>query len=450
MTLEATLSALYPDHLKRLVAAYVAVLERHALDAVVLHGGTAQKRTLADDQYWPIRPTPHFQHWVPLAEPDAAVVVEASGRAWVARVAVTSFWEHPFEPEGRHWEASLAQRPLARWSDLAEQLPKGRLAFVGDDLAAAAELSIAQRNGAALVADLDALRVYKTPYEKACLREANRRAALGHQAVLDAFARGAESELDLHLAYLGATGQDDPETPYKNIVALGPHAATLHHVSYGRHRAPRGARPETLLLDAGSTCMGYCSDITRTFFRDARGASASVFAELLGGMEALQKTLCAEVRVGTPYEALHDRSHALLGELLARCGVVQSAERAVDEGVTRAFYPHGLGHSLGLQCHDVGCALLKPRGENPFLRNTSVIAPDQVFTIEPGLYFIESLLKPMREAAPSGLVDWQLVDALTPFGGIRIEDDVVVTDDPARPIDNLTRPFLPDGAKVLS
>jgi Xaa-Pro dipeptidase len=97
----------------------------------------------------------------------------------------------------------------------------------------------------------------------------------------------------------------------------------------------------------------------------------------------------------------------------------------------------------------VGCAVVKPRADNPFLRNTSVIEAGQVFTIEPGVYFIAGLLDPLRAAEAGRHVDWALVDALAPFGGIRIEDDLVVTDDPARPVDNLTRPHLPVGGAVV-
>jgi len=447
---DALRTDLYPAHLAALSRGYARVLAAHQLDAVYVHGGVALPRTRFDDQYWPIRATPHLQHWAPLAEPDAGLVVRADGTALLLRVPVTSFWEHPFEPASRHWEPHLPQRSVTRLVDQRESLPAGRVAFVGDDLAAAATLGIDQVNPAALLADLDALRVHKTAYELSALAEANRRAAPGHAAVRAAFAAGAESELDLHLAYLKATAQDDPETPYKNIVALGAHAATLHHVSYARGGAA-GLAAGSLLLDAGASALGYCSDITRTWVRDARGATASAFAALVTGMETLQQQLCGEVRVGMRYEALHDRSHALLGALLADVGLVSrdAAEAAVATGLTRAFYPHGLGHSLGLQCHDVGCATVKPRADNPFLRNTSVIEAGQVFTIEPGVYFIAGLLDPLRASEAGRLVDWALVDALAPFGGIRIEDDVVVTDDPGQAIDNLTRPHLPHGGGIV-
>ena len=111
-------------------------------------------------------------------------------------------------------------------------------------------------------------------------------------------------------------------------------------------------------------------------------------------------------------------------------------------GITRALYPHGLGHSLGLQCHDVGCALVKPKQRNPYLRNTSTITEGQVFTIEPGIYFIDALLAELRAKPEARLVDWTAVEALAPLGGVRIEDDVVVE---AAGVRNLTREHLPVG-----
>jgi Xaa-Pro dipeptidase len=155
----------------------------------------------------------------------------------------------------------------------------------------------------------------------------------------------------------------------------------------------------------------------------------------------MQQELCAAVKVGLPYEQLHERAHDRVGAILADVGVVRvSAAEAVASGLTRAFFPHGLGHSLGLQCHDVGCAELKPKADNPFLRNTTVIAADQVFTVEPGIYFIDMLLAPLRAGAGAQRVDWKLTGELARFGGIRIEDDLRVTPDGA---ENLTRRYLP-------
>ena len=162
-----------------------------------------------------------------------------------------SFWEAPAAPESDHFWGSF------EIASGKPSLPPGRVAFVGDDLRAAEELGLLA-NPPQLVQALDQLRVTKTPYEVECLAEANRRAAVGHEQLRKLFHGGDRAELELHLAFLGATRQDDAETPYKNIVALGKHAATLHHIAYEKRAQPAGS----LLVDAGASFAGYGSDIT--------------------------------------------------------------------------------------------------------------------------------------------------------------------------------------------
>jgi Xaa-Pro dipeptidase len=436
----ADVEALYPDHVSHQEQLYARALAEAGFDVVVIHSGTAQKKTSFDDAYFPLRPTPFFHHWVALYEPNCFLVVAPGMRTRLYWPETTDFWERPGPPESTKFQHVLDVRRAA-----TPELPTGkRVAWIGDDVARAGALGIAteHRNPLTLLRALDRLRTTKTAYEIACLTVANRRAALGHEAVRRAFAEGDPSELDLHLLYLRTTRQDDPETPYKNIVATGRNASILHHVSYGRD----STRAESLLLDAGATCLGYCSDITRTWVKTG-GAASTTFTALLDAMEAMQKRLVARIVAGMPYEALHDESHRQVSAILAETGVVKASADEIDaRGISRVFYPHGLGHSLGLQTHDVGCALIKPKENNPFLRNTSTIAEGQVFTIEPGLYFVDSLLGPLRERAEGKLVDWNLVEALAPLGGIRIEDDVLVTAAGTR---NFTREVLPVGGSAL-
>ncbi len=290
-----------------------------------------------------------------------------------------------------------------------------------------------------LLTALDDLRARKSPCEVHCVDEANRIAARGHRAVADAFFAGESTEFELHLLYLRTTRQDDVETPYKNIVALGHNAAILHHIHYVKE--PHGRDAESLLLDAGASYLGYTSDVTRTYTRGT-GATRDAFDALIARMGTLQQTLCQSARPGQPYEALHDEAHRLLGDVLVETGLVKSGsgEAAVGSGLTRKFFPHGLGHSLGLQCHDVGCAAVRPRADNPFLRNTTVITEGQLFTIEPGVYFIDDLMAEARAATMGRDVDWKLCDELASYGGIRIEDDLVVR---AAGLENLTRVHLP-------
>ena len=243
----------------------------------------------------------------------------------------------------------------------------------------------------------------------------------GHEALREAFRAGDASELDLHLLYLNATAQDDPETPYKNIVALGAHAATLHHVRL--RAAGRRARPSRSSWTRGRRAAATASDITRTWDKGT-GAVGRAFAQLVAGVEAMQQRLCAAVKVGMPYEQLHDESHRQVGAILRDVGVVEGiAEEAVASGVTRAFYPHGLGHSLGLQTPRRRVRAPRARARQP--------VPAQHVRRHggPGLHDRAGHL--LHRAAPGGaaraasaaLVDWAW-STLSPLGGVRIEDDV--------------------------
>jgi Xaa-Pro dipeptidase len=434
MLAAVSLDTLYLEHVADLERRIARVLDAQGWDALVIESGEPRMRSKFDDQYWPLRPCAHFQHWLPLAEAGCSLVVRPGRKPVLLRPATSSFWEKPAAPESTAFQQAFDVVKLHGPQSASDYHGAGRVAFVGED-----------RDGPdALVKALDELRVTKTPYEIACIAEANARAQLGHDSLRDAFRAGDASELDLHLLFLKATRQDDWETPYKNIVALGENAATLHHVAYGRQA--RGRAAESLLVDAAATCRGYCGDVTRTWVKGT-GAAASAFAQLVAGVEAMQQRLCAAVRVGMPYEALHDESHAQVAAILREVGLVKgSAEEAVSAGVTRAFYPHGLGHALGLQTHDVGCGLRAARADNPFLRNTSDIAVGQSFTIEPGIYLIDALLAPLRARPEGKLVDWAMVDALSPLGGVRIEDDVIVVSDGVR---NLTRERMPVGGGLL-
>lgn len=430
------IAALYPDHLATLSAAYNEVLARHGLDAIVLAAGAPVLENRFDDQYRPMVATPAFAHWLPLPEPDAVLIVSVGARPRLVRVVTDDYWESPPTAESTHFWSGFDVIEVRTPADVGAHLPTGRVAVI-----ASGELPFVPPgmvNPSDVLASVHATRTRKTAYEIACLAEATRRAVRGHVAAAERFAAEAPSELALHLTYLAASDQDDAETPYKNIVARGQHAAVLHHVNYAK-LAPVGDT-DSLLVDAGASYLGYGSDITRTWVR-GQGESAELFAALVHSLDRLQQQIGSLVRPGLEYEGLHDRAHELLAGLLVELRIgTGSADELVARGITRALFPHGLGHSLGVQVHDVGMKPRPPRADNPFLRNTSVIEVGQVFTIEPGCYVIEGLLAPLRADDRAALLDWKAIEALRPFGGVRIEDDVVVTTTGIR---NLTREAWP-------
>jgi Xaa-Pro dipeptidase len=164
-------------------------------------------------------------------------------------------------------------------------------------------------------------------------------------------------------------------------------------------------------------------------------------------MDELQKKLCARTISDVSFIFLNELAHQLLANVLEEHELITTkAEESYESGVTRFFLPHGLGHLLGLQVHDKGGYLNSPRGpsekppiDHPFLRLTRTLEPGFVVTIEPGLYFIPSLLDRLKSCSLSNLVNWAKVETLIPYGGIRIEDNILVTCSGSR---NLSRPAL--------
>jgi len=268
------------------------------------------------------------------------------------------------------------------------------------------------------------------------MRVASKLGTRAHRAAEAAFRSGA-SEYDIHMAYLRAVHETDNELPYSNIIALNQHGAVLHYTDL--NRSPP-ARADSFLIDAGASYHGYASDITRTYAAPA----ASEFQMLVDSVDAAQRTFVSKVRDGQSYPQLHDQAHHVLAGILREQGFIRlSAESAVESGVSTAFFPHGLGHPIGLQVHDVagfqkdesGGTIPRPNA-HPYLRFTRTLQPRMVVTIEPGIYFIDLLLGKLKDSPQSRDINWEKVDKFRHYGGIRIEDDVVCT---AGDPENLTR-----------
>jgi Xaa-Pro dipeptidase len=419
----------YPDHVAHLQRSTEAILASQKYEALVLCSGGAQSKNRFDDQSWPLCVTPAFAHWCPLVEPDSYLVIRAGRTPTLVRTIVDDFWETTPPPESDHFWSSFDVVTVGP-GHAGDVLPGGKVAVVTRDPGQAPPGEV---NPHSLISALDAVRTKKTPYEIECIAEAERRAVRGHKRTAELFNAGPVSELGVHLAYLEASEQDDLWTPYKGIVALGAHSAVLHYVAYEKTKV---AGDTSLLVDAGARCNGYNSDITRSYVRGT-SPQAKRFGELLARMDQLEQEIIRRIKPGMPYEDLHDDSHRLLADVLLEIGIAKgSAAEIVDRGITRAFFPHGLGHSLGVITHDVGMKLRPPRDNNKFLRNTSVIEQGQVFTIEPGFYVIDALIAPLKDDERARMIDWKLVDELRPFGGIRVEDNVLVLANGTR---NLTR-----------
>jgi Xaa-Pro dipeptidase len=321
--------------------------------------------------------------------------------------------------------------------EVAEHLPVDRdnCVLIGEIDDKAHAFGIDRVNPTSTLNILQYARGAKTAYELECLRLAARRGAAGHVAAETAF-RAGKSEFAIHQIYCKTVSQTDNELPYSNIIALNEHGAILHYTDLDRE-APADMR--SFLIDAGAQVHGYASDITRTY-----GNGDARFAALIERMEIMQLEVVSRVKAGIDYRDLHVDTHRLLSEVLNDVELATGdADSLLAIGVTSAFFPHGLGHLLGVQVHDVGGfmenesgTIIDPPSGHPFLRLTRVLEENMVITIEPGLYVIDLLLENLRGTSAENHVNWDTVDALRPFGGVRIEDDVRVLADGS---ENLTR-----------
>ncbi|NMP30816.1 Xaa-Pro dipeptidase [Thalassotalea sp. M1531] len=422
-----SLANLYPAHINELQVRAKNVLARENIDGLVIHSGKELKIFLDDNSY-PFKVNPHFKHWLPLVNiTNSWLIINGIDKPTLIYYQPVDFWHKVEVLEQSYWNAFFEIKVITNAAEVDSLLPydKSNYAYIGEHIEVATALGFEQINPEGALNYLHFHRAYKTPYEQQCMRESNAKAVAGHNAAKAAFMSG-ESEFEIQRAYLRATSHNESETPYGNIVALNENASILHYTALERAKP---AAHRSFLIDAGANFHGYASDITRTYAFEQND-----FAALITRMDSLMLKAVDGLKPGKSYVDLHIETYQEIAKVLAEFNLITtSVESAVEAGIVSTFFPHGLGHHLGLQVHDVGGFMADERGthidaptQHPFLRTSRTIEVDQVFTIEPGLYFIDSLLADLKNGEHSAMVNWSKVEEYKPFGGIRIEDNIIV------------------------
>jgi Xaa-Pro aminopeptidase len=269
------------------------------------------------------------------------------------------------------------------------------------------------------------LRRPKDAHELELMGQAVRATVAGYARLPDRIRPGVTErtlQIELEAAFQRA-GAD--RTGYGTIVGTGPNAAVLHFEPSTR----AVAAGDFVLVDAGAEVCRYVADVTRTY---VAGKPTGFQRDLHAAVRQAQERAIARCVPGAEWKQVHLAAAVDLTAGLVGMGILRGQpESLVEQEVHALFFPHGLGHLVGLGVRDAsGLARGRTRDPRPSLRSLRMdlpLAEGFVVTVEPGLYFIPALLQDSaRRERHRETVNWNLVDAHLAIGGVRIEDDVLV------------------------
>lgn len=383
-------------------------------DVVLIHAGGLIGRPGMQDQCFPYRAHPHFRWLTGLSEREAVLAfdphdgwteflptIEPLDTVWEGRVSLGRGVALETLPQWLDARKGRGLVHLGAGHDTTESLLEQKLLEARrpkDE----AELAILRRGATATAAGFAAAR------------------ALLHEGLTE---RALQIELESAMARAGATGMG-----YDTIVGFGPTSA-IFHAEPGSRALAKG---EQVLIDAGAELDGYVIDVTRTY--PGPGGFTPMQAEVYAILDAVEQAACAACRPGVEWHDIHRLCARGIAEGLRGLGLLAcSADEALETEAIALFFPHGVGHLVGLGVRDASGV---GPGRGPKRRCCGVtprcdlaLEPGFLVTVEPGIYFIPALLHdPALRAKYATQVHWDKLDSWMVPGGFRIEDDILVTE----------------------
>ncbi|KAI8971535.1 peptidase M24, structural domain-containing protein [Mycotypha africana] len=450
------LRALHPDH------------EHDSTSLIYMKGKTGETRDSTDVDL-EFRQESNFFYLTGVDEPDFQLIFHLQNeRVYLVAPTVPEnevLWKGPnFQPADLLVQYDVDEIiPEQNFSQLIYTLDPKRIYVLDEQQQIALSQSISTLPGSALMKiDTQSLlpalhesRLIKFPWEIELLRHAMHGSSQAHIMLIQQFQPGmTEAHLTAlfrwSCACLGIFRQ-----AYLPIVASGARNAILHYNSAKnqRQRVPVHDLHALVLVDAGGERACYSSDITRTF--PAQGRFSEEAKTIYNIVLKMQKTILSRLRPGVFWADMEDLAIQILCKELVRIGILvgDNIDELIQRGLPTAFFYHGLGHSVGLDVHDVGgrkpyittntvnkaatvvnnCNHIEPNKKeedelSAFLEDRP-LEKNMVLTVEPGLYFNDTLLDIWTQFP--GYQSYFNLNALAKYrkvGGVRIEDTIVITD----------------------
>ena len=427
---------LFQQHIVEKVSRFQLILERLGWDEILIGSGGG-KIQFQDDMAYPFKVNPYFREWMPLDKRHNCYlrIQRNSDKPILYLSCIEDIWHSAPQTLADNYSQHLDIIEYASVDELKKYLGKTQNKQVLINETNDLDIADAQWNPQQVLYAIDFQRRNKTSYEHACVRQAAYQAVPAHRAAEQAFRAGA-SELEIASAYLSACQCSENEMPYAIIAGINENAAVLHHHQLNN----QAVKPRSFLIDAGVQFNNYASDITRTYAFD----KGSDFSAMIDSLDVVQQQLVSSGAIGESPMDLQALAQRKIAQILIDFKLLNiSVEQALERKIINTFFPHGLGHHLGVNVHDKGSRLANAQGEliaaskkYPKLRASAPMVASQIYTVEPGIYFIPALLEKLRSKEPSS-VNWREIRNWIPFGGIRIEDNIILHEN--NELENITR-----------
>lgn len=371
------------------------------------------------DQTYPFIPYPEY-YWLTGSRRWGGVLAYDPQDGWIHFIRPVSQNERLWEGGGEDVEGEDVAG-LQGWLEKRAGRP---VAVIGG---AVDNVETDTQRAAALQASIDGVRRRKDAAEIALIERAAAATAAGHARARDAIRPGvSERRIRVELeAEMFRHGADN--VAFDTIVGAGTHAAVLHFGPGARIVKP----DDLVLIDAGASIAGYAADVTRTYPAGDRFTprQQAVYDLVL----AAQLEAISACRKGVEWHEVHRAAAGVIALGLRDLGILKGEpDDLLESGAISLFLPHGVGHMVGLGVRDVGgraagrevsvhCGI-RMRVDLP-------LEEDFLMTVEPGVYFVPALLDdPERRERFADRVDWDALAPWRPVGGVRIEDNVLITD----------------------
>ncbi|BAY11185.1 aminopeptidase P family protein [Calothrix sp. NIES-2098] len=410
---------------------------------VILWSGSSSPRNFAANAY-PFRANSHFLYFAGLPLPNAAIRLEGG--------KLELFMDDP-QPSSALWHGEMPKREeIAQIIGADATKPMAELEFLVAEAATIAVQDAATWTKQSQLLnrwvlpqnppqgiDLELAKVVvalRLSHDEGALAELRKAAAVSVEAhkVGMAATPKAKREAEVRGAMEGVIIAHNMTTSYNSIVTV--HGEVLHNEQYHHPLQPG----DLLLADVGAeTEMGWAADITRTW--PVSGKFTSTQRDIYDVVLAAHDACIAKISPGVEYGDIHLLAATVIAEGLVDLGILKgNAQDLVELDAHALFFPHGIGHLLGLDVHDLedlgdlaGYEEGRTRSDRfglGYLRLNRPLRPGMLVTIEPGFYQVPAILNEAKQSSKyQNVVDWKRLSQFADVRGIRIEDDVLVTAD---------------------